>query len=352
MQRAAHASLTSVLDKSGKPRKIANGAMTSIDLETGAIRALIGGRDYKASKFNRAAQAKRQPGSSFKAFVYAAALENGFSPGTVRIDQPTNIAGWKPENYTLRYRGPMTIREALKLSINTIAAQVTAEVGPAKVAEIASRFGLSTQMRPTYSIALGSSEVTLVDLTGAYMVFANEGVKKTPYLIENIKNTGGQQLYTRKESVPERVYAAVYAKQMTSILNDVINTGTGHGARLGDREAAGKTGTSQDYRDAWFIGFTAQYATGVWMGNDNNAPMAKVTGGLFPVDAWKAFMLKAHRNVKLRPLTGDNPQIQGERKRKLVNFYQGLAEDFIVERNTANGLPASAPVQAVNLTRN
>jgi len=152
LQKQAHASVTKILEKNEKHKKVTEGALVSIDTQSGAVRAMIGGRSYQDSKFNRAAQAKRQPGSSFKAFVYAAALEDGFTPGTIRIDQPTEIAGWEPENYTQRYRGPMSIREALKLSINTIAAQVGAEVGPTRVAAIANRFGITTEMRPEYSI--------------------------------------------------------------------------------------------------------------------------------------------------------------------------------------------------------
>jgi len=168
-QKIAHKSLTDILKASGKSKKIGDGALVSIDNRSGAILALVGGRDYAASKFNRAEQAKRQPGSSFKTFSYATALEHGFSPGTVRIDQPTEIGDWAPENYTRRYRGPMTMREALKLSINTIAAQVHAEVGPSQVVALANRFGIKSKLRAEYSLALGTSEVTLLELTHAYL---------------------------------------------------------------------------------------------------------------------------------------------------------------------------------------
>ena len=309
LQKKADAVIKKVLDRNEKSKKVTEGSLVSIETQTGAVRAIIGGRDYKKSKFNRATQAKRQPGSSFKSFVYAAALEDGFTPGTIRIDQPTEIAGWAPENYTKRYRGPMSIREALKLSINTIAAQVGAEIGPSRVAALANRFGITTEMRPEYSISLGSSEVTLYDLTGAYTVFANEGSKYEPYIIEAISNTAKTPLYTRRQTSPSRVYPVPYARQMTSILRDVIDSGTGHGAQLGSRQAAGKTGTSQDYRDAWFIGFTAHYTTGVWLGNDDNAPMRKITGGLLPVDAWKDYMRTAHKGLKLRPLSAPDPQV-------------------------------------------
>jgi len=337
LQKSAHIALTKTLDIHGKKKKIQNGALVSIDTQTGAIRALIGGRDYNSSKFNRAIQAKRQPGSSFKAFVYAAALEHGFTPGTVRIDEPTEIGEWAPENYTRRYRGPMTMREAFKLSINTIAAQVGAEVGPSNIAELARRFGITTNMRPTYSIALGSSETTLLDMTAAYMVFANEGKRRPPYLIESIIDTSGTQLYKRRKRAPEQVYAIPYARQMNGMLRDVIDSGTGHGAQLGTRQAAGKTGTSQDYRDAWFIGFTAHYTTGVWMGNDDNTPTKKITGGLLPVDVWKAYMRAAHKNKKRRPINAPDPLIKDDRTRNLIVFYERLTADFMNERDIANG---------------
>jgi len=350
LQQSAHDTLAKNLTRYSKNKKVNNGAVASIDTRTGAIRALIGGQDYTQSKFNRAVQAKRQPGSAFKAFVYAAALEDGFTPGTVRIDQPTEIAGWAPENYTKRYRGPMTLRESLKLSINTIAAQIGAEIGPEKIARLAKRFGIHTPLRPNYSIALGSSEVNLVELTAAYMVFANEGVKRSPHLIEAIKTTSGTTLYTRRKITPERVYAIPYARQMTTILRDVIETGTGHGAQLGSRQAAGKTGTSQDYRDAWFIGFTAQYTTGVWLGNDDNSPTKKITGGLLPVDVWKGFMVKAHKGLKRLPLNAPDPLTQDDETRTLISFYQNLSDAFISERNIAAGIGEVKNTQSVSRT--
>ena len=337
LQNAAHHSINSIVSKFEKSKKVSEGALVSIDNQSGAIRAMVGGRDYKASKFNRAAQAKRQPGSSFKAFVYAAALEDGFTPGTIRIDQPTEIGDWAPENYTQRYRGPMTIREALKLSINTIAAQVTAEIGPTRVANIATRFGIKTEMRPEYSIALGSSETTLLDMTSAYTVFANEGLSRQAYFVESITDTAKKPLYTRRTVSPVRAYPVPYARQVTSMLRDVIDTGTGHGAQLGSRQAAGKTGTTQDYRDAWFMGFTAQYTTGVWMGNDDNSPMRKITGGLLPVDAWKKYMLSAHKGLKKKPINAPDPLIDDPFIKTQIAFYADLEDAFTSERDIASG---------------
>lgn len=336
-QKIAQASLEKILAKSGESKKVSEGSIVSIDNKTGAILALVGGRHYNTSKFNRASQAKRQPGSSFKTFSYAAALEDGFTPATVRIDQPTTIGNWSPENYTRRYRGPMTVREALKLSINTIAAQITAEVGPAKVASLAKRFGIDSELRPEYSLALGSSETTLVEMTRAYSVFANEGLLRSTHMITEIRNTSGEPLYKRRTVAGSRVYPVPYARQMTSILRDVIDTGTARGAQLGKRQAAGKTGTSQDYRDGWFIGFTAQMTTGVWMGNDDNSPMRKITGGLLPVDVWKDYMLKAHKGSPFQALSAPDPNIDDARALMLSEFYTGMSDAFTLERDMAAG---------------
>ncbi len=339
LQKLGLETIENIISKNEKAKKVSEGALVSIDVNTGAIRAMIGGRDYNKSKFNRAIQAKRQPGSAFKAFVYAAALEFGHTPGTVRIDHITTIGhgkdAWTPENYTHEYLGPMTIREALKLSINTIAAQVGAEVGPDKVVELAKRFGISTDLRVNYSLALGSSEVLLLDMVSAFNVFANEGIKKPAYLITGIEDTSGNSLYTRKNYPATRVYAKSYARQMTGMLKDVINTGTARGAKLGRRQAAGKTGTSQDYRDGWFIGFTAQYVTGIWMGNDDNSPMKQITGGLLPVDAWKKFMLAAHKGLEYLPLKAPNLDKMGNAK--ITAFYSGLTKMMKNERDLANG---------------
>lgn len=348
IQIHAHNALKTSLEKNANSKKISEGSLVAIETRTGAVRALIGGKDYAKSKFNRAVQAKRQPGSSFKAFVYAAAFESGFTPGTVRIDQPTNIDGWEPENYTHRYRGPMTLREAMKLSINTIAAQIGNEVGPSRIAEIARRFGISTPMRSTYSIALGSSEVTLLELTNAYMVFANTGLKRNNFLITSIKNTRGDELYKRPERRPERVYGSKYANQMTAMLRDVINTGTGHGAKFNNRDIAGKTGTSQDYRDAWFIGFSSDYTTGVWVGNDDNSPTNRITGGLTPTDIWKDFMIKAHKGKAKRALLDEDQETYDADVKSRIDFYDSLSKALITERNIANGL--TPPQQISTLT--
>lgn len=344
--RAAGKSLNDVLDESGEWRKVTQGAVITLDNATGGIRVMLGGRNYDDSKFNRTVQAQRQPGSSFKTFVYAAALEDGFTPGTVRVDQPININGWQPKNYTLRYRGPMTLREALKLSINTVAAQVGSEVGADQIAETAKRFGISSELRPTLSLALGVSEVNLLELTSAYSVFPNEGVRRRPYIIQRIENTSGDVIYTKRDDEGARVYPIPYAQQMTGMLQETVESGTAHGARLLPRLAGGKTGTSQDYRDAWFLGFTNQMTTGVWMGNDNNSAMNEVTGGLLPVDVWKALMTAAHEDLPDEPLRVPELKIDDSKVSQTIAFYSRLAAELRQERDLASGAGGGGSVTA------
>lgn len=337
MMRQAHKSLNKILDKSGTQLRVGQGAVVTLDNKTGGIMTMLGGRDYQESQFNRTIQAQRQPGSSFKTFVYAAALEDGFTPGTVRIDQPTSISDWQPKNYTLRYRGPMTLREALKLSINTVAAQVGAEIGADRVAETAERFGISSPLRPTLSLALGVSEVNLLEMVSAYSVFPNEGIRRRPYVIRKIETTSGEEVYARRTRQEERVYPVPYARQMTSILQETVETGTAHGARLLPRIAGGKTGTSQDYRDAWFLGFTNQMTTGVWLGNDNNSPMNDVTGGLLPVDVWKEYMSEVHKDLPREPLAAPEPVAEDSKITPIMEFYGRLASILKTERDLASG---------------
>ncbi|GLQ23459.1 penicillin-binding protein 1A [Algimonas ampicilliniresistens] len=334
----AHKSLNKIIDQSGKSRRVAQGALVTLDNETGGIRAMIGGRDYVTSKFNRSIQAQRQPGSSFKTFVYAAALEDGFTPATVRVDQPTNINGWQPKNYTLRYRGPLTLREALKLSINTVAAKVGAEIGADRIAETAERFGINSPLRPHLSLALGVAEVNLLELSSAYSVFPNEGLRRRPYIIQRIETTSGEEIYAKRNTQGERVYPVPYARQMTSILQETVESGTAHGARMLPRIVAGKTGTSQDYRDAWFMGFTNQLTSGVWMGNDNNSPMNEVTGGLLPVDVWKDYMSVIHEGLPQEPLAAPDLTRTDERASEVMAFYSRLAAAMRSERDIASGV--------------
>ncbi|NNE39874.1 MAG: PBP1A family penicillin-binding protein [Marinicaulis sp.] len=291
---------------------------------TGALRAMVGGRAYKESQFNRAVQAKRQPGSAFKPFVYVAAMEAGMSPSTRFVDQPVDFEGWAPTNYTDNYRGPVRLTEAMAQSINTVAAQVSERVGPSKVAEAAMRFGVPDV--PAFrAIALGAVDATLEELTGAYLPFARGGLKPMPYVIERIATRDDATLYLHENAEPERVMSARVAKNMNHLLYQVMHSGTGRRASLGRRPAAGKTGTTNDWRDAWFVGYTNQLVTGVWVGNDDYTPMEKVTGGSAPAEIWKNFMVAAHQGLPVQRLDGAYPAVSYAAEPIMLNFYSDVA---------------------------
>jgi penicillin-binding protein 1A len=274
----------------------------------GAVRAMVGGVDHHLSAFNRASQAQRQPGSSFKPFVYAAALEAGVKPTDIRTDQPVRFGLWAPTNYEPGFRGPMTVANALALSINTIAAQLANEVGGAKLGEIAHRFGLkSIPDDPNLSVALGSYEVNLLELAGGYQVFQQGGQRTEPYLIDQIATTRGDVLYGHVASAGAPVYDLAHAGDMVRMMEGVISHGTATRAAFG-RPAAGKTGTTQNWRDAWFMGFTPDWLCGVWIGNDDNSPMNKVTGGAIPAEIWRKMMILAHQNMPVRDFSWLPPE--------------------------------------------
>jgi penicillin-binding protein 1A len=312
------------------------GAVVTVDRQ-GAIRAMVGGTSYETSKFNRAVQARRQPGSSFKTFVYAAAIEQGLDPDTVRYDEPIEIQNWSPKNYSESYMGAVTLRTAFAHSLNTVAAEVADEVGIVRVADLACRFGVSSipctdearrRVPIPPSIALGSMETTLLEMTQAVSVFMREGQRLDAYLVERAENSRGDILYQRPPVNPMQVYDVENTHTMNGMLGRVVQNGTGTAARLADREVAGKTGTSQDYRDAWFVGFTADYATGVWVGYDDFRPMAKVTGGMIPAEIFSDFMRVASADLPRRQIPGVEPPPVSQRRDEMSAFYRGLAEAF------------------------
>jgi penicillin-binding protein 1A len=267
---------------------------------------MLGGKDYDESQFNRATQGLRQPGSSFKAFVYLTAMENGYTPDSIMDDAPVRIGDWSPHNYENRYEGPVTLRTAFAQSINTVAARVIRAVGVPKVIAVAHQLGITTPLRKDASLALGTSEVTPLDMTTAYAAFANGGYGVNAYGISEIDDTAGHVLYRRQGGGFGRVIPPGALAKMDDLMGAVIQEGTGRAARL-DRPAAGKTGTTQDYRDAWFMGFTADYVTGVWMGNDDpRHTMRGVVGGSLPARLWKQVMLAAERGRPVRPLVVPN----------------------------------------------
>ncbi|HUO92148.1 MAG TPA: PBP1A family penicillin-binding protein [Rhizomicrobium sp.] len=273
-------------------------------LPDGAVRALVGGRSYAESPFDRATDAQRQPGSAFKPFVYLAAFEHGATPSDVRNDEPINIRGWKPSDYEGHYEGEISLEHAFAKSSNSIAAQLAAEVGPRAVAATARRLGIASQLMEVPSLALGTSGVTPLELTGAYAPFANGGDGVLPYGIVRITTRSGKVLYAREGSGLGRVIESDYEDEMTQLMVATVTSGTGKAARLDERPTAGKTGTTQDFRDAWFVGFTADLVCGVWIGNDDNTPMLHATGGGLPAHIFKAFMESAEADLPIKPLPG------------------------------------------------
>ncbi len=302
LQRAAEEAVEWALAGDGARRRVGPAALVALAPD-GAVRAMVGGRDYGASQFNRATQALRQPGSAFKLFVYLAALEAGLSPDDVVEDAPLTIDGWSPRNYDGRYAGAVTVREALARSINTVAVRVADQVGPGGVIEVARRLGITSRLGADASLALGTSEVTLIELTAAYAALANRGRGVWPHGIREIRAADGAVLYRRAGSGPGRAVARRPLRQMVDMLRSVVTEGTGRAAAL-PFPVAGKTGTSQDSRDAWFVGFTRDLIAGVWLGNDNRAPMKGVTGGGLPARLWARFMKAALAGTAVRPLLG------------------------------------------------
>jgi penicillin-binding protein 1A len=282
----------------------AQGALVAIDRD-GAVRAMVGGKDYVDSIYNRATQAERQPGSAFKLFVYLSALESGMKPTDTIVDEPVTIDGWSPRNSTRTNLGPVTLREAFSRSINTISAKIGSQLGFSTIADMARRFGVSTPISTFPSMVLGTSDVRLIDMTRAFASVANKGVAVTPYAIRKVITADGRQLYTR-EGDEERVLVAPWvAAEMTDLLQSAVLTGTGRAAQIG-RPVAGKTGTTSSNKDGWFIGFSSGLTTGVWMGRDDARPIAGLQGGTAPARAFHDFMAVAVAN---RPVEAFETQV-------------------------------------------
>jgi penicillin-binding protein 1A len=299
LQTLGTATLRDVVLKEGARRQVSQGALVTLAPD-GAILAMVGGLDHDKSPFNRVTQAHRQPGSSFKAFVYGAAVEHGVRPSDIRHDAPISYAGWTPENYGHGYAGAVTLQQALARSLNTVSVRLTLEIGPDTVGDFARRLGVSDiPAHPGPSIALGAYEVTPLEMATGYQVFQTGGGRTQPYLISEIRSTRGDMIWSHTASAPTPVLDPLFATRMVGMLKTVITAGTGAGANIG-RPAAGKTGTSQSYRDAWFIGFTPDLLTAVWVGNDNGAPMAKITGGELPATIWRKFMTVAEKDYPSR----------------------------------------------------
>ena len=303
LQANAEKALTDELAQKGDKNGVGQGGLVAMTPD-GSVRALVGGRNYADSQFNRAVSAKRQPGSAFKPFIYLTAIEHGLTPDSVREDRPINVKGWQPENYSHEYFGPVTLTKALALSLNTVSVRLTLEFTPLAVIRTAYRLGIASKLEPNASIALGTSEVSMLELVGAYATFANGGYALVPHVVQKITAANGKVLYARNTGQLGRIVEARYVAMMNQMMAETLTIGTAHKAALPGWLAAGKTGTSQDFRDAWFIGYTAHLVTGVWLGNDDGTSTKHVTGGGLPVEIWSRFMRGAHQGVPVASLPG------------------------------------------------
>ena len=305
LQRSAEVVLAKQLAEHGDKMHVEQGAIITLGPD-GAVRVMVGGRSYAQSQFNRAVQALRQPGSAFKPIVYLAAIEAGYTPDDLVTDGPISYKGWSPQNFSGKYAGPVTVETALADSLNTVAVRLADFAGPKAIIAVARRLGITQSLPQELSIALGSAEVTPLELTGAYVPFANGGRAVTPYGIKTIAKRDGTVLYRREPSFLGQVIPPKEVGVMNRMLRQVIVRGTGKAADFGF-PAAGKTGTSSDFRDAWFMGYTTDYVTGVWLGNDSGAGMRRVTGGGLPARIWREVMIAAHEGYGPRPLPGLEP---------------------------------------------
>ena len=312
----------------------------------GAIRALVGGRSYQESQFDRAVRARRQPGSAFKPFVYLAALEAGYTPDSMVEDLPVSVSGWAPRNDNGEYQGTMTMRAALSRSVNAVAVRLALKLGPARVAAAARRLGIQSPLRTDASLALGTSEVTLLELAGAYDVFANGGRAVEPYVLRRIVTRSGMVLYAHQPQPPVQAVAPAQVAAMTDMLNATLTSGTGRRAAL-PYAAAAKTGTSQGFRDAWFVGYSADVTTGVWVGNDDGTAMNRVVGGSLPADIWHEVMLAAHQGREPPPLQGVvtsslPPAAAPLSPGAAMHPQEAIGDDFIARALQGSEAPAGA----------
>lgn len=272
-----------------KNRNVSEGAVVVLN-KSGEVKAMVGGIDYRKSQFNRAVTALRQPGSAFKPFVYLTALQNGWKREDRIDDVPLSIGKWKPENYDKKYHGSVTLDEALMKSLNLATVNLSESLSRKDIIRTAKKMGISTPVENTPSLALGTFEVKVIDMAAAYSAIANGGYATWPHAIKEVYTRDGYQLYQREADTENRILDAGAVKDLTKMLEKVISQGTGRRAKI-PGFAAGKTGTTQDYRDAWFVGFTDEYVIAVWVGNDDNSPMKGVTGGTLPAEIWRKIAL-------------------------------------------------------------
>lgn len=312
LQKAADTAIENSLRQYGEEYHARQASSVLMDVD-GSVRAMVGGRDYGASQFNRATDAMRQPGSSFKPYVYATALEHGFKPSSIVVDAPICLGNWCPHNYGNGYGGSMTLITALTHSINTVAVRLSVAIGDgnpklgrARIIKTAHDMGIRTPLPDTPSLPIGADEVTMLDHVGAYATFPNLGKAVTPHAILEVRTGGGELVwrFDRDGSKPRQALPPQVAADMIKMMNSVVENGTGRRARLDGIVAAGKTGTTNNYRDAWFMGYTGNFVCGVWFGNDDYASTNRMTGGALPAMTWHTIMEYAHQGIEVKQLPG------------------------------------------------
>lgn len=289
-----------------KAARAEQAAVVAVDGQ-GRVRVMVGGTDYVRAPYNRAASAKRQAGSAWKPFVYLTALEQGRTPDLPVVDEPVTIAGWTPANYTESFLGALTLEQALAQSVNTVAARLADEVGRANVAATARRVGVVSTVNTDPAMALGTTLVTPLEMTQAYAAFANGGDRVQAYGIERIRTRAGVTLYQKKPQAPVPAIANPPLSDLNRMLRTAVATGTGRGASVPGYDLAGKTGTTSDYKDAWFCGYTGGFASCAWMGRDDNSPMGRIAGGGAPAELWRSFMATALKRIPRQPIPAGRP---------------------------------------------
>jgi penicillin-binding protein 1A len=314
LQRATERAVENSLRQYGQEYHAKQASTVVMDLD-GSVRAMVGGRNYAVSQFNRATDAYRQPGSSFKPYVYATAFESGLKPSTVVVDGPICLGNWCPQNYGRSFAGRVTLERALVKSINTVPVRLSVMIGKGnpkagrvKIVRLAKAMGLRHPLTDSSSLPIGAAEVSMVEHVGAYATFPNGGKAVTPHAILEVRTGTGELIwrYDREGPKPRRVMSEKTALEINSILNKVVEEGTGRRAQLEGIKGAGKTGTTNAYRDAWFVGFTGNYICGVWIGNDDYSSTNRMTGGSLPAMTWREIMTSAHQGIEIKPIAGVN----------------------------------------------
>jgi penicillin-binding protein 1A len=346
LQKAAEFDVREMVAKDGKARHFNQGALVAMSPD-GEVRAMVGGADYTKSQYNRAITARRQTGSAFKPIVYLTALEHGYTPDTIVTDAPFSYNGWSPQNDNHKYVGEIPLRTALAYSINSVAARLAVELGPQTIVQTAMRMGISSPLQAVPSIALGTQSISLLELTQAYAPFANGGFSVIANPISEITTADGKVLYQATPPPPTQVVTPTEEGMMNNMLATVVDIGTGRSADLKGWQIAGKTGTSQKGRDAIFVGYSSHMVTGVWLGNDNDAP-TRLTGGSLPAAIWTEFMKVAHKGITPAPLPGNyTPSPEDLQAEQELEAQQGqIPGDYVPPDQQGPGVPQPGTPQA------